>query len=289
MSRESAAACRLARGSTVYFAMDEIGLDNVSRLRLIDDKDEVWSEIARIAAGYGFEGVQFTSSLYEGKLGLSLRQIPEIFRRYRLTFHIAGIRPLASDRDEAELEALLQESLEIASENGMEDVSLHPPRLASAGDGDRQSVRATFRRVLKKWMPRYVDQGITLSLESHSGGKFFVFDGLSEFSAFVDEMPGLGVLADLSHLWNDGNGVDDIMLALKDRRVTGLHLSDALARVEVTKGTHLAVGEGEVDFSRILPQYSIDDSVYGVLEVKAESCQIKHSLDMLRRCVGATT
>lgn len=269
----------------MYFAMDEIGPDNVSRLCLLDDKSEVWLEIARIAAGFGYEGVQFTSSLYEHKLGLSLRQIPKIFRTYRLTFHIAGIRPLASDQDEAELEALLQESLEIASQNGMEDVSLHPPRLADAGDGDRQLVRATFMRILKKWMPRYVDQGVTLSLESHSGGKVFVFDGLSEFSAFVDEMPGLGVLADISHLWNDGNSVDSIVSALEGRRVTGLHLSDALARVDVTKGTHLVVGEGEVDFSRILPLYSDDDSMYGVLEVKAESSQIRHSLDTLRRYV----
>lgn len=101
----------------------------------------------------------------------------------------------------------MQESLEIASQNGMEDVSLHPPRLADANDGDRQSVRATFMRIPKKWMPRYMDQGITLSLESHSGGKFFVFDGLSEFSDFLDELPGLGILADISHLWNDGNGL----------------------------------------------------------------------------------
>lgn len=144
-------------------------------------------------------------------------------------------------------------------------------------------------RVLNKWMPGHVDQGITLSLESHSGGKFFVFDGLSELSTFVDEMPRLGVLADISHLWNDGNGADDIMSALKGPGVTGLHLSDVLAGVEVAKGTHLYVGEGEVDFRRILPQYSIDDSVYGVLEVKVESCRNMHSLDMLQTYAGVAT
>jgi len=107
----------------MYFAMDEIGLDNVSRLCLIDDKNRVWSEVDRIAAGFGYEGIQFTSSLCERKLGLSLKQIPDTFKRYRLTFHIAGTRPLASDRDEAELEALLQEILGIGSENGMEDAA----------------------------------------------------------------------------------------------------------------------------------------------------------------------
>ncbi|MGE5579471.1 MAG: hypothetical protein ACM3WU_05425 [Bacillota bacterium] len=65
--------------------------------------------------------------------------------------------------------------------------------------------------------------------------------------------------------------------------MTGLHLSDALARVEVTKGTHLPVGEGEVDFAQILSLYAGDDSVYGALEVKADSCHIKRSLETLRR------
>ena len=242
--------------------------------------------IDRIAAGFGFQGIQFTPSLYEQRLGLSLKRIPDVFRKYRLTYHIAGIHPLASPRDEAELEALVQEGLEIASENGMEDVSLHPPRLANAGDGETQTVRSTFKGFLKRWIPRYADHGITLSLESHSGGRFFVFDGLLEFSAFVSEMPGLGVLADISHLWNDGNGVEDIASSLRNCRVTGLHLSDALANVEVTKGTHLPVGDGEVDFTRLLPRYCDDDSVYAVLEVKAESSQIKHSVNLLRRYAG---
>jgi len=30
---------------SLYFAMDEIGSDNVSRLRLLEDKELVWSEI----------------------------------------------------------------------------------------------------------------------------------------------------------------------------------------------------------------------------------------------------
>ena len=42
----------------MYLAMDEIGSDDVSRLRLLEDKDLVWSEIDRIAAGFGFQGIQ---------------------------------------------------------------------------------------------------------------------------------------------------------------------------------------------------------------------------------------
>ena len=149
-------------------------------------------------------------------MGLSLIRIPNTFRKYRLTYHIAGIRPLASPGDEAELEALLQAALEIAHGSGMEDVSLHPPRLVCPDDGERHVVRSIFRDILKRWLPRYAEEGITLSLESHSGGKFFVFDGLSEFSAFISETPGLGALADLSHLWNDGNSADDIASALRN-------------------------------------------------------------------------
>lgn len=53
--------------------------------------------------------------------------------------------------------------------------------------------------------------------------------------------------------------------------------------MEVTEGTHLPIGEGEVDFARLLQPYADDDSVYAVFEVKAESFQIKRSVDTLRR------
>ena len=271
-------------GMTVYFAMDEIGSDNVSRLRLLGDPDLIWSEIGQIAAGFGFQGIQFTSSLYEQKLGLSLKRIPDLFGDFRLTYHISGVRPLASSADVLELEALLGDSLEIASRNRMEDVSFHPPRLAYPGD-EAPAVRSLLKQILKRWLPRYADNGITLSLESHSCGQFFVFDGLSEFSRFVSEMPELGVLVDISHLWNDGNDAVHIALAFSNCRVTGLHVSDALSGVEVTKGTHLPIGEGEVDFAKILAPYAADDSVYAVFEVKAESCRIKHGVEMLRRVV----
>lgn len=272
----------------MYLAMDEIGSDNVSRLRRLKDNELVWSEVDRIASEFGYRGIQFTPSLYEHTLGLSLKKIPEVFRKYRLTYHLGGIRPLASSEDEEELEAFLQEGVRIASENGMEDVSLHPPRLAYDCDGERQSVRSVFLGVLKRWLSRYEDHGITLSLESHSSGGFFVFDGLADFSRFVCDVPGLGVLADISHLWNDGYGIDDVTSALENCRVTGLHLSDALAREELDKGTHLSIGDGEVDFSKFLSRYSDDHSVYGALEIKAESSKIKDSVDRLRRYTGAS-
>jgi len=270
----------------VYLAMDEIGSDNISRLRMVQDKESLWAEIDRIAAGFGFQGIQFTSSLYESKLGLSLRKIPSILRKYRLTYHIAGIRPLASLADEAELEALLQEALDVASENAMEDVSLHPPRLAYADDRERETVRSEFARILKRWVPRYADQGITLSLESHSSCGFFVFDGLLDFSEFVRQIRGLGVLVDISHLWNDGNNVELIASALKDCRITGLHVSDALEGVEITKGTHLPIGEGEVDFAKLLPRLACNDLVYAVFEIKAGSSAIRRSIDLFRGYLG---
>jgi sugar phosphate isomerase/epimerase len=267
----------------MYLAMDEIGSDNVSRLCRLKDKDLVWLEVDRIASGFGFRGIQFTPSLYEHTLGLSLKEIPAMFRKYRLTYHIGGIRPLASSQDEEQLEAILQEGVRIASENGMEDVSLHPPRLAYASDGDRHWVRSTFMSVLKRWLPRYADHGITLSVESHSSGGFFVFDGLSDFSSFVRDVPGLGVLVDISHLWNDGYAIDDVTSALENCRVTGLHLSDALAHEELNKGTHLPIGDGKVDFAYILSGYADDDSVYGALEIKAESSKIRDSVGRLTR------
>jgi sugar phosphate isomerase/epimerase len=271
----------------MYLAMDEIGSDNVTRLRRLKDRQAIWVEIDHIAHGFGVKGIQFTPTVYEQALGLSLRHIPDAFRKYRLTYHIAGIRSLASSEDEEQLETLLRDGMSIACENRMEDVSLHPPRLACDGDGGRASVRSAFSNVLARWLPRYAERGVSLSVESHVFGVFFVFDGLVDFSEFVGDLPGLGVLIDISHLWNDGYDVDEVVSAFEGRRVTGLHLGDALANEELARGTHLPVGKGEVDFGRFLSRFAHDDSVYGALEIKGLSSDIVDSAGKLLRHLGA--
>jgi sugar phosphate isomerase/epimerase len=267
--------------------MDEIGFDNVTRLCRLKDRELIWAEIDRIAHEFGVKGIQFTPTVYEQTLGLSLREIPEAFRKYRLTYHIGGIWPLASPRDGEQLEALLREGVSIAYENRMEDVSLHPPRLAYDGDGERASVRSAFSDVLARWLPRYSDHGVSLSVESHVSGEFFVFDGLVDFSDFVGDLPELGVLIDISHLWNDGYDIDEVISAFEGCRVTGLHLGDALANEELDRGTHLPIGKGKVDFARFMSRFADDDSVYGALEIKGLSSNIVDSAGKLLKYLGA--
>ena len=89
-------------------------------------------------------------------------------------------------------------------------------------------------------------------------------------------------MIDISHTINDGYSISDIVSILEGRNVTGLHLSDAIANVEVRKGTHLPVGEGEVDFAEVLRTFRGPDKVYGALEIKGMSGEIRDSLCRLK-------
>jgi len=63
----------------MYFSMDEIGLEDTEKIKLIQDKSIKWELICEIAKEYGFDGIHFTPALYK-EFGLDLNNIPEYFK-----------------------------------------------------------------------------------------------------------------------------------------------------------------------------------------------------------------
>ena len=84
----------------------------------------------------------------------------------------------------------------------------------------------------------------------------------------------LGVLIDVSHNFNDGFILENLISSLKHIKITGFHLSDAIAEVDIEKGTHLAIGKGNINFEEVISHFRFDDSVYGALEVRCSSGDI---------------
>jgi len=86
---------------------------------------------------------------------------------------------------------------------------MHPPLLAEVGrlslldenEASRRSVIAKERlgALIKVWLPRFQNSGITLSLETNVTPRVFAFAGIHDFRDFALSLPGLGVLADVSH------------------------------------------------------------------------------------------
>jgi len=248
----------------MYFAMDEIGFENAEKIKTESDK---WRFIYNVAKNYGFEGIHITPSLYK-KFDLDIDNIPEYFSDFKLTFHV-------SEKD-------LEKSLELAVKHNMYDVSIHPP--PSSSPTEKNLSVELFKKSVDKWLNKFLKRGISFSLETHVAGEYFLFDGLYEFVNFIDLFPELGVLIDISHnYYNPQYSEDDIINILGNKNVKGLHISDALRSAEFEKGTHLPIGDGTIDFTKLLKHFDKIENLYGVLEIKSNNEGIERSLKNLKK------
>jgi len=119
-------------------------------------------------------------------------------------------------------------------------------------------------------------------LETHVSGDFFLFRGLEEFITFTDNHPDLSILIDISHNYFDNYPEDAIINFLGNRNVKALHISDALQNVDFRKGTHLAVGDGTVNFEKLLKHFTKIPVISGALENKDENEKIQSSLNQVK-------
>lgn len=268
--------------------MDEIGTDNVAAVLRMEQPLQRWQKIDQIAQQFGFRGVQLTPKFYAETLGLSIGQMPEFMRKYRLTLHAGGAGSLQSEQDFERWDELLSESLELAGQHFMEDVSFHPPGFVPETD-DRLLCLELLDSLTSRWLPQFEQKGITLSLESHSKGEYFAFDGFGHYLQFLEKHLGLGALIDISHCHYDGEDIDQVVEACRAVHVTGLHLSDAIRSVGFREGTHLPIGQGDVDFLPALLQFGQYSMVYAALEVKGQAADIADSLTSLTRQLLSVT
>lgn len=267
----------------MYFSMDEIGFENTDKIKNITTEADKWQFIYDTAKSYGFEGVHLTPSLYSKDFGLDLSNIPNYFREFKLTLHFGGLHKIISESDYNTFNIALKQGFEIAAKNEMHDISLHPPDIYGISPNEKKTCLEFFHKIIDKWLAIALKSNITLSLETHVTGKYFLFDGLGEYVKFTDQYPELGVLIDISHNYHDGYSEDEIINHLAGKNVTCLHISDALQGVDLRAGTHLAIGSGSVNFSKILKGFEHVPNLYSALEIKATNEDIAKSLQFMRR------
>lgn len=265
----------------MYFTMDEIGLENTEKIKLIDNESMRWEFIYEVAKEYGFEGIHFTPSLYKG-FGLDLHNIPTYFEDFKLTFHFGGIYKIISDEDYETFDKDLCDGFEIANKHRMHDISIHPPYTYGISSDERKVCLSLFDKAITKWTKKSKELNITFSLETHVSGEFFLFRGLEEYILFAGKHPDLGILIDISHNYFDNYSEDAIIKFLGIRNVKALHVSDALQNVDFKKGTHLAIGEGSVNFKKLLKYFDKFPIMFGALEIKADNGKIQSSLNQLK-------
>jgi sugar phosphate isomerase/epimerase len=205
-----------------------------------------------------------------------------------LTYHLGGLYHLCTPGDEQHAHKKLAESLHIARIFGAEDVSMHPPMLANIpltppylptdSPNHREQSKERFHTLLGTWLPRFQEHGITLSLETHVTSSYFLFTGLQDFRDFSFSIPGLGVLIDVAHNYYDGYEIPELLAFAESLPVTGLHLSDSIRGVDVSRGTHLPIGKGHIDFTPLVTHFAANHHLYAALEVRGPSQGISDSI-----------
>ena len=264
----------------MYFAMDEIGIENTAKIMTIAFESDRWKFIYDTAKDYGFDGIHFTPSLYH-TFGLDLKNIPDYFHDFKLTFHLGGMY-IVPDAKFEKFNAKMENAFEIAQRHFMHDISIHPPYIHNLSATDKALSLKFLGKFVNEWLNKLLDINISLSLETHVAGEWFLFNGLNEFVAFTDQYPDLGVLIDVSHNYYEPQySEEDMINILSGKNVKCLHISDALRNAEFESGTHLAIGDGEMDFAKLLRGFMNIPDLYAVLEIKPNNTGIKESLQKL--------
>ena len=265
----------------MYFALKSIGNDNVEKINNLTSLSDKWQLIDRITKNDGYCGVQLSDPFY----GMSLDNIPGYIKEFRLTYHLDYTADFSKDGEFEKYSDIMEKGLLCAVENRVEDVSLHPPIAWHKDHHRRDEFQALFSRIIETWLPKFERAGIPLSVEGHVGGNVFLHSNLVKFAEFIKQYPKLGALIDISHNYNDGLAISDIIKIITNLKVTGLHLSDAILGAEVGEGTHLPVGNGEIDFADFLKHF-VHCDIYGALEIRATSEIISESLLKLKACIS---
>ena len=263
----------------MYFAMDEIGFENETKIKTIDSEPDKWKFIYDIARVYGFEGIHITPSLYN-KFGLDINNMPEYFQDFKLTCHLGGMWLIPKSNYE-EFENKLKTVFKNAVKHKIHDISIHSPYIHGLTQSERDLSLELFNKIINKWLKILIDNGISLSLETHIAENI-QFNRLNEYIEFINKYPELGVLVDISHNYYEPQcSEDEIINIFGNKNIKGFHISDSLRNVDIKMGTHLAIGEGKIDFSKILKKFN-NPEIYGVLEIKASNEGISQSLKILK-------
>ena len=268
----------------MYFALKSIGYDNEEKINNLSSLSDKWQLIDRIAKNDDYDGIQFSNPFY----GIPIDNLPGYIKNFRLTYHLDYTTDFSQDGEIEKYNCIMEKGLHCAVENRVEDVSLHPPIAWPTNHHRRDEFQGLFSSIIETWLPRFESEGITLSVEGHVGGNVFLHNSLKKFAEFVAQYPRLGALIDISHNFNDGLFIPDIIKVVSNLKIAGLHLSDAILGAEVGKGTHLPVGSGEINFTDFFKHF-VHCDIYGALEIRATSEVISESLLRLKACCNSAS
>lgn len=149
-------------------------------------------------------------------------------------------------------EASLQETFDVldaAAELGAEVVTVHPGLSSMAVPGLEDRAVARAKDAVRRISKRADDAGVVVGIENMPSPPFFLGRTASQLAEIVDGTD-LGVTFDIGHA-NTTEQIDAVIDLLGDRFVN-IHIHDN----DGSRDSHLAIGEGSIDFDRVVRRLS---------------------------------
>ena len=135
----------------MHFSMDEIGFENILKIKTLTTFSEKWKFLYNVAKGYGFEGIHITPSLYNG-FDLDISTIPDYFQVFKLTYHLGGIYSISTKDDYIKIDNDIEKSFIFAEKHNFLDISIHPPNIHRLTHEDKLKNLDFFHKIIYKWV-----------------------------------------------------------------------------------------------------------------------------------------
>jgi len=206
--------------------------------------------------------------------------------------HVGGLydaKKFALSQDERDkFQVDVRVAIELCRKVSSSLVSLHPPFFKSERSGALSArAKGCFLEILTEEVDYAYSNRIKLAVESFCYPPF-IFEGLDDFAFFVSNFPSakLGVLLEVGHLYQARFNLDEVIQRLGSR-IFDVHIHDATLDEDFKEATHLPVGMGSIDFSRVIVSLrKVNYDGWLTLEIRGDEADILESRRLLENLIG---
>lgn len=224
------------------------------------------------------------------------KSLKRILARYGMksSVHVGGIydatRFATTEEEYGRAQKEIHYGVELSKEIDSTLVSFHPPFFETSNLKKRtllSKVRSRFLKLVEEELEFAYNNGIRMALESFCYPPF-IFNGLRDFMQFVSCFPQtrLGVLLEVGHLYQAKFSLDEA-IQIFENRLLDIHVHDATQQEDFRIATHLPIGRGNIDFSRLITM--LREAKYDgwlTLEIHGDKKEIVESKNFLENLIS---
>ena len=246
------------------------------------------------AFSMGFKGFQVGPLKFQSVKGEHLKNLLDKFEMER-NVHVGGLfdaEELSRKSEEySKISRELRYGILLCQQISSNLMSFHPP-FSMKPYLDEETLckaRNLFLELTDKALDFACSRGIHLALESFCYPPF-IFHGLDDFMDFVSKFPPskLGILMDVGHLYQAKIDLEEAIERFKSR-LCDAHIHDATQQNNFRVATHLPIGKGTMNFSRLID--CLHQVRYGgwlTLEIKGTEKEIVQSKTILENLMKSS-